>query len=607
VLLLHALDITAEVLLKKQSDFLSFLQAVSDGDVRSTFQFLSFINRFDLGERLLLEGIGPISSTVRYLVQGEYRKMLNRRKEQRCRIMIPKSRLLFGVCDPSKATDVATKLKPGTCFLRITEYNSGQSRTLINTDVLVTRNPCLHPGDLQKFRAVDNPKLSHLVDCIVFPTTGKRPSADLMSGGDLDGDKFIVIWDSEIMPRVVSEPAVYPPITEQISFSPVSNDDRAEHFARYSNTSLAVIKDLHLRWARLNGPMSPECQQINRLFSLSIDGSTVRVPSTLENPPEPAATAPAFILDTLHSAAKRTIEAAAQRNIQLLDCPIDAMDLLLSKDSLAVPEFDLVQLTLRWCRKNDQSFLDFACFFNFGALSDEQRRWLLGELPPTQFGPCLVRNGLVQSNLVLPQELRRFGLDHHGLHWKRIFDSSSDRMARFMDVTCRTLELFHKKLILFRPDERLLIAIYIPNQIAKVSEAYVGSSVRVFALPQSSGPDSAQYRVKPTTVHYRLYYDESSFQLYDGNRRNTFVFLTRSRMDRSSFRRIKNEGDRRRQEQVTIDESINFDCRVSIALDKISEDIRTHVGRINRAGVLAAVSAQFYALKFKLTPRHFFI
>lgn len=37
--------------------------------------------------------------------------------------------------------------------------------------------------------AVQHRCLSHLTDCIVFPTRGRRPSADLMSGGDLDGDK----------------------------------------------------------------------------------------------------------------------------------------------------------------------------------------------------------------------------------------------------------------------------------------------------------------------------------------------------------------------------------------------------------------------------------
>ena len=62
-------------------------------------------------------------------------------------------------------------------------------RTIVGTEVLVTRNPCLHPGDTQKFKAVQHDELSHLVDCIVFPSQGRRPSADLMSGGDLDGDK----------------------------------------------------------------------------------------------------------------------------------------------------------------------------------------------------------------------------------------------------------------------------------------------------------------------------------------------------------------------------------------------------------------------------------
>lgn len=65
---------------------------------------------------------------------------------------------------------------------------NGQPYTLKNMDFLVTRNPCLHPGDLQKFKAVERDEFSHLVDCIVFSTSGRRPAADLMSGGDLDGD-----------------------------------------------------------------------------------------------------------------------------------------------------------------------------------------------------------------------------------------------------------------------------------------------------------------------------------------------------------------------------------------------------------------------------------
>ena len=136
-----------------------------------------------------MDGPDAVGGQLRRLVKQEYAKMLNKRNEQRCRIMIPQSRLLFGVCDPSARNGVAGKLRPGTCFVRITLDGDGEARTVINTEVLVTRNPCLHPGDLQKFAAVDVPEFSHLVDCIVFPTCGNRPSADLMSGGDLDGDK----------------------------------------------------------------------------------------------------------------------------------------------------------------------------------------------------------------------------------------------------------------------------------------------------------------------------------------------------------------------------------------------------------------------------------
>jgi hypothetical protein len=187
--LLHALGISTETLLRKQQQHLDFLSHVSSGDSGAAFRFLSYCDRIDLVEKLLLEGIGSVCSTLGGLVRKEYEKMLNKRCEQRCRILIPKSRLLFGVCDPTSKTGQPSKPKEGECFLRITHDGDGVARTIVNTEVMVTRNPCLHPGDLQKFKAVDVPEFFDLVDCIVFSTRGKRPSADLMSGGDLDGDK----------------------------------------------------------------------------------------------------------------------------------------------------------------------------------------------------------------------------------------------------------------------------------------------------------------------------------------------------------------------------------------------------------------------------------
>lgn len=193
VVLLQTLGISEEMLLRKQQQHLDFLSNVSRGDSRAVFQFLSYCDRIDLAEKLLLEGIESVRPTLGGLIRQEYAKMLNKRDEQRCRILIPDSRLIFGVCDPSSKNGGPGKLNEGECFLRIT-HEDGVERTIINTEVMVSRNPCLHPGDLQKFKAVHVPEFSDLVDCIVFSTRGSRPSADLMSGGDLDGDKCKAIW-----------------------------------------------------------------------------------------------------------------------------------------------------------------------------------------------------------------------------------------------------------------------------------------------------------------------------------------------------------------------------------------------------------------------------
>jgi hypothetical protein len=129
-----------------------------------------------------MNSIESVQPTIIKLVNAEYDKTLNKRDEQRCRILIPKSRLLFGVCD---AWGV---LKEGECAVKITMDGNGQPQALKGMEILVARNPCLHPGDLQKLKVVARDELAHLVDCVVFPTSGRRPAADMMSGGDLDGD-----------------------------------------------------------------------------------------------------------------------------------------------------------------------------------------------------------------------------------------------------------------------------------------------------------------------------------------------------------------------------------------------------------------------------------
>ncbi|KAJ3095145.1 hypothetical protein HDU97_007234 [Phlyctochytrium planicorne] len=129
----------------------------------------------------------------------------NKHKEKLNRFYLPvnESRRWFGIAD------AWGKLKPGQCFVRISAGPGGEPRT-VTGNVLVTRNPCYHPGDLVTLEAVDVPELNALVDVIAFSVQGDRPTADLCSGGDLDGDTFMVIWDWRIVSAVApSKPFNY--------------------------------------------------------------------------------------------------------------------------------------------------------------------------------------------------------------------------------------------------------------------------------------------------------------------------------------------------------------------------------------------------------------
>ncbi len=182
VLLLHSLGIPEAVLHRKQQEYFDFLSASASRPL-AAFQFLTYTNNIELADRILLDGIESMRDQLAKIVNQEFSKQLNKKDVQKCRIMVPKSRLLFGVCDSRNV------LKEGECAVKVTMDGDGQPMALKGMEILVTRNPCLHPGDLQKFSVVEKPELSHLTDCIVFPVRGKRPSADMMSGGDLDGDK----------------------------------------------------------------------------------------------------------------------------------------------------------------------------------------------------------------------------------------------------------------------------------------------------------------------------------------------------------------------------------------------------------------------------------
>ena len=409
----------------------------------------------------------------------------------------------------------------------------------------------------------------------------------------------------------MSQAAEYPGAREPISFKPITDDDRLVYFAKYTNVSLGRVKNLYLDWARVTGPMSSQCQELNRLFSTCVDGNMIKVPPRLEKTPPLPEDSPPFVLDELHEAAKNTIKNWKWRGVRTsaeseisptagLECEaysLETLELLLSRDDLMVNEFELIQLTQKWCRAQQSkyrfnaSFESFLSFFDFNLLTAEQRLWVLGQLPPTEAYPRLVQNALNQSQILDTCDLVGSGLDHSGLRWKRLYSSlEQGRTGGFMEAVSKALELFHKKLIMYRVDDRLTLGIYIPKRLPKSKDCKVDGSIRLLAFPHSKDKNTSSRLVVSTKVGYQLYYDEHSFQLFESQRANSWVYITKGASDDSSYRGVESVGDMRRARQKTLDEGVNFDFRTSVALDKFSRGLQTHIGRVRRNGVLSAVS-----------------
>ncbi|KPI36699.1 putative RNA-dependent RNA polymerase 2 [Cyphellophora attinorum] len=112
---------------------------------------------------------------------------------------IPESTTPFIIPDPYDVLD------EGTAMLCLPEGGFTDPRTgmpfshVDGRHALVARNPAYWPSDMQKIKLVYNLQLACFKNVLIFSTKGLRPLADLLSGGDYDGDKAFITWDREIV------------------------------------------------------------------------------------------------------------------------------------------------------------------------------------------------------------------------------------------------------------------------------------------------------------------------------------------------------------------------------------------------------------------------
>lgn len=215
---------------------------------------------------------------VRSLLYTVYRSTMDG-LQTKSRIAVPlnKGRNMLGVLDETNS------LKYGQVFVQYTplgtetegEANGLPKTRIVKGTVLVTKCPCLHPGDVRKFTAVDVPALHHIRDCVVFPAKGSRPHPNEMAGSDLDGDEYVVIWKKDLFfPGPNKKAMVFSDHTAP--HEPCKNlmEGMIEFVCNYiKNDNVGVMSNAHLAWAdgHEDGIFSKQCMQIARKISTCLD------------------------------------------------------------------------------------------------------------------------------------------------------------------------------------------------------------------------------------------------------------------------------------------------------------------------------------------------
>lgn len=159
-----------------------------------------------------------------------------------------------------------------------------KSDLVLKGRVVITRSPAMHPGDVQCVTAVDAPPNSPLRsvhNCVVFSSKGDRDLPSQLSGGDLDGDLYNVIYDDTLMPKMLSTPADYATATPIDIHREVLRSDMTDFFVKFmENDQLGRLATLHQTLAdqKPQGVFDPDCILLAEMCSTAVDFSKTGIP-----------------------------------------------------------------------------------------------------------------------------------------------------------------------------------------------------------------------------------------------------------------------------------------------------------------------------------------
>jgi regulator of nonsense transcripts 1 len=286
--------------------------------------------------------------------------------------------------------------------------------TIIKGKVIVGKNPCYHLGDIRILEAVDIPENHFLVDCLVFSVQGERPTADKIAGSDLDGDQFFVSWEPSLIPQAAVLPFAYTP-SEAPEKSIVTQSDIISSFAEYPTTLVGRLNATFNYWIDRKGILSPECEEINRLFARAIDaaktGDKVNVPKRFKQPPPEDRDVPpdTFVWQKLMTAAKKFSEISLRECISDPELSFDKKTLLhiLKERKIQLGDSELFRFCAAWSRENSEDIMEFVDWIDFSRFGTYDIQFAIDCGVP----PKIILNALNKSKILTPAQLSKFHLD----------------------------------------------------------------------------------------------------------------------------------------------------------------------------------------------------
>lgn len=288
-------------------------------------------------------------------------------------------------------SDETKTLAYGQVFI---QYSTEPHHPMINVKtvlgkVVVTKNPCFHPGDLRILEAVDIPGLRHMVDCIVFPQRGSRPHPNEMSGSDLDGDEYFVCWDERLHSIKNQIPMDFPKAKKKRLESDITVPDIVEFIANYiQNDNLGIIANTHLVFAdyERDGIFSSSCLQLAKMHSDAVD-----FPKTGNAP-----------------------------SLQNFESPKEYPDFMMKRDKLQYTSLKIIGKLFRQCRFL-LSKTHFQAFFDGIGVSD------ITDLPLSQID---IENAILQRNVYnesILQIMNAYGIENEAEACTGLVESPKSR------------------------------------------------------------------------------------------------------------------------------------------------------------------------------------